>query len=118
MLDLLASLYGTDRKHFSDYDADHVVARVRLSNFKDSWVKLFPVRKTWNRYFGAVEERPEYVLTEKDFDNGLYYLTGFEALKLFAGDPDRVIATAQKSFAIQNKTSTSIAGEMDQLRFV
>ena len=117
MIKFLGDEYG-ESADFSDFDADHVVARVRLKEHTEAWINIFPVKSTWNRFFGAAEERNEMQISSCDFSDGLYFMTGFEALKLFYSDISRLVDVAKGSFASENPTISCILQEMDQLRFL
>lgn len=117
MIKFLGDEYGRSA-NFSGFDADHVVARVRLKKYTEAWINIFPVKSTWNRFFGAVEEQEKFQISDSDFLDGLYSLTGFEALKIFYSNIDRIVDVAKKSFATENPTISCILTEMDQLRFL
>jgi len=103
---------------FADMDADHVVARVRLGAIVGAWVNLFPVRRSWNMFFGGVEARPEYELRAHNFENGLYLATGFEILKVISNNINELVNVAQSSLLIENPACTGVKAEMEPLRFL
>lgn len=117
MIDFLKREYDLSA-NFSDFDADHVIARVRLAEHSEAWINIFPVVSQWNRFFGAIETRKTFRIRDSDFVDGLYFLTGFEALKLFYSNIERLVEHAMESFATKNPTSLSIIGEMNQLTFL
>lgn len=117
MIDFLGKEYGLSAD-FSDFDADHVVARTRLRSQPDAWINLFPVKSTWNRFFGAIEQLDTLKVSDCDFLDGLYKMTGFEALKLFYSNIGQLVDAAKKSFATENATTTSLLEEMDQFKFL
>ncbi|WP_139020739.1 hypothetical protein [Bradyrhizobium sp. ORS 285] len=73
--------YGVDITGQSGIQADHVINRRRLHEHPDAWVAIFPVHKSANCPFGAIEKRLRAV-PKGDL---VAFLPPLVALKLFCG---------------------------------
>lgn len=106
-----------DGSTFEQFDVDHVIARSRVKKIaekQEMWLAVFPVKSSWNRFFGPHEKKETSLLSEKDFSDGIYFATGLEILKVCLQNIYPMVKAAQNRFAPLRGEDTALITEIKE----